>query len=404
MIPILDIKAQHQALATEIETAVLDVLRSGHYVLGPNVTAFEEEAAKHLGVKHSIGCANGSDALYLALLALGVKAGDEVITTPFTYIATAEAIDQIGAKPVFADINAETFNIDPNEISKKITEKTKAIIVVHLYGQCCDMEAIMKIAADNNLKVIEDAAQAFGASMTYHGEKRMAGSIGDIGTFSFYPTKNLSCAGDGGLMTTQSDQLNEYLRKIRVHGTYKRYHHDALGVNSRLDEIQAAILRIKLRHIADWNAHRQKIAAIYDEAILQIPSLAAPAVADYSKGGHIYHQYTVLVDGIGSPAARNDSAADGIASPEACNDGGDLRDQLREKLNEQGLSTELYYPVPLHMQPVYKDLGYKPEDFPKAMHAAANIFCLPVYAELSLEQAKEVAEALLAALKEPALK
>ena len=367
-VPILNLQKQHAELQNEIEAAVLAVLRGGHYVLGPNVTAFEEESAKYLQVKHSISCANGSDALYLALLALGIKAGDEVITTPFTYVATAEAISQIGAVPVFVDIDAQTYNIDPRLIEAKITAKTRAIIVVHLYGQCCDMEAVMAIAEKRGLKVIEDAAQAFGARMIYKGQIRMAGGIGDIGTYSFYPTKNLAAAGDAGLVVTNSDELDNLLRRIRVHGTYKRYHHDVLGVNSRLDEIQAAILRIKLKHIDNWNNHRRAIAAIYNKAVVDA-GLAAPKEADYIKAcsGHIYHQYTLR--------ATN-------------------RDALREAMHAKGMATEVYYPVPLHMQPVYKDLGYKPEDLPVAKQAAEEILCLPIYAELELDDAKRVAAVL----------
>ncbi len=365
-VPILNLQKQHAELQNEIEAAVLAVLRGGHYVLGPNVTAFEDESAKYLQVKHSISCANGSDALYLALLALGVKAGDEVITTPFTYVATAEAISQVGALPVFVDIDPLSYNIDPSKIEPAITAKTRAIIVVHLYGQCCDMEAVMNIASKHKLKVIEDAAQAFGARMMYKGQTCMAGGIGDIGTYSFYPTKNLAAAGDAGLVVTNSDALNDLLRRIRVHGTYKRYHHDVLGVNSRLDEIQAAILRIKLKHIDNWNAHRRAIAAIYNQAS---SGLKAPQVAPYvaACSGHIYHQYTLR--------AAN-------------------RDALREAMHAKGIATEVYYPVPLHMQPVYKDLGYKPSDLPESEKAAAEILCLPIYAELELDQAKIVAAVL----------
>ncbi len=383
-IPLLNLKKQHAELQNEIETAVIEVLRGAHYVLGPNVEAFEAESAEFLGAKHAIGCANGSDALYLALMALGVQAGDEVLTTPFTYIATAEAINQIGAVPVFVDIDARSYNIDPNLIEAKITAKTRAIIVVHLYGQCCNMDAVMKIAAKHNLRVVEDSAQAFGASMMYQGKKRKAGTIGDIGTFSFYPTKNLSCAGDGGLMTTNSSELNQLLRKIRVHGTYKRYHHDSLGVNSRLDELQAAILRIKLKHIDNWNNHRRIIAGIYNKAIAEINENAVILEAPYEESfslavsGHIYHQYTLRV-------LQSD------------------REILRSELAAKGIATEIYYPLPLHMQPVYHYLGYKPGDFPLSQAAAGSIVCLPISAELELDEAKIVAAVLTKLAGAPSL-
>lgn len=376
-IPLLNLKKQHAELQNEIETAVIEVLRGGHYVLGPNVDAFEAESAKFLGAKHAISCANGSDALYLALMALGVKAGDEVLTTPFTYMATGGAISQIGAVPVFVDIDERSYNIDPKLIEARITAKTRAIIVVHLYGQCCDMEAVMSIAQKHKLKVIEDAAQAFGSRMIYQGVSRRAGTIGDIGTYSFYPTKNLSAAGDAGLMVTNSDEINAILRKIRVHGTYKRYHHDSLGVNSRLDELQAAILRIKLKHIDNWNNHRRTIAGIYNKAIAEINEEAGTVVLEApweeafsaSCSGHTYHQYTLRV-------LKGD------------------REALRAELAAKGIHTEIYYPLPLHMQPVYHYLGHKPGDCPVAQAVADSIICLPIYAELELDEAKRVGAGL----------
>ncbi len=369
MIKLIDLQKQHRELQTEIESAVLDVLRSGHYILGPNVSAFETEAAAFLGAKYTVGCANGSDALYLALLALGIKAGDEVITTAFTYIATAGAISQIGAIPVFADIDPHSFNIDPDSILSRITTKTRAIIVVHLYGQCADMTRIMAIAKQHGLYVIEDAAQAFGAAMLYQGQKHRAGTIADIGTFSFYPTKNLSCAGDGGLMATNSDELNERLRKIRVHGTYKRYHHDCLGVNSRLDEIQAAILRIKLKHIDNWNLYRRSIAKIYNTTLAELTGLKPPQEEQFSAivQGHVYHQYTIRVEA-------------------------SIRDTLRQELLTRGIETEVYYPLALQQQKVY--LEYSSQELPEAELAARSIVCLPISADLELDEAKLLAEVL----------
>lgn len=371
-VPLLNLKGQYSKIQSEVEASVLDVLRSGIYVLGPKVRTFEEEAAKFLGAKHAVGCANGSDALYLSLLALDVKAGDEVITTPFTYAATAEAIDQIGAKPVFADIELETYNIDPKEIEAKITAKTKAIIIVHLYGQCCDMDAIMAIAKKHNIKVVEDAAQAFGASCKFNGETKSASAIADIGTFSFYPTKNLSCAGDGGLLTTNCDELAQRLKRIRCHGSSKRYYHDELGVNSRLDEIQAAILLIKLKYIADWNQRRIEIAKIYNDAFSKLKGIHTPKVLESNK--HIYHQYTLRIDEQTS---------------------GQNRDKLKENLLEQGVASEIYYPLALHMQKLYEYLNHKPEDFPNALKASKEVLCLPIYPEMSDEDAKTVASTIL---------
>ena len=358
-IPLLDLKAQYSQIQNEVEQAVIDVLRSAHFVMGPNVQAFEQEAAEFLGVKHAITCANGSDALYIALLALDIKAGDEFITTPFTFAATAEAIEQTGASTVFADINPETYNIDPAEIEKKITDKTKAIILVHLYGQAAQMDEIMAVARKHNLKVIEDAAQAFGTK--YNGKR--VGSIGDIGTFSFYPTKNLSAAGDAGMCTTNDDELAKRLRRIRVHGSDRRYYHDELGVNSRMDEIQAAILRIKLKHIDTWNQRRAEIAEIYDQGITRAQS---PKCIPQSS--HIYHQYTIAVDS--------------------------NRDQLKQELADKGISSEIYYPLPLHMQKLFEHLGHKAEDFPHSLKASQTILCIPIYPELTDDELRIVVEAL----------
>lgn len=417
-IPILNLKAQYDKIQNEIEKVVLDVLRSGHYVLGPNVNAFEKEAAEFLGAKHAIGCANGSDALHVALRALDVGPGDEVITTAFTFVATAEAITQTGASPVFADIDLDTYNIDPLDIEKKITNKTKAIIVVHLYGQACDMDAIMALAKKHNLKVIEDTAQAFGTqyykkgslpgklsdarlaspkeaeltnvSMMIPKDERnnadetlqvgFAGTIGDIGTHSFYPTKNLSCAGDGGMLTTNSDELAERLRRIRAHGSSRRYYHDEFGVNSRLDEVQAAILRIKLNYIQEWNEARAKIAAKYTEALKAAANaefkIIPPAI---TNGTHIFHQYTIRIE---------------LASSKDLNEHAKLRDLIRDTLKASGIASEIYYPLPLHMQKLYLDLGHKEEGFYNSLLASKSILCLPIYPELSVEQVDYVCENL----------
>ena len=376
-IPLLDLQAQYKQIQSEIETAVIDTLRSGHYVLGPQVKSFEQEASEFLGAKHAIGCANGSDALYIALLALDIKPGDEVITTPFTYVATAEAITQIGAVPVFADIDINTFNIKASDIEAKIGPKTRAIIVVHLYGQACQMTEIMELADRHGLKVIEDTAQSFGTKYL----DKFAGTIGDIGTYSFYPTKNLSCAGDGGMLTTNSDALNERLRRIRAHGSSRRYYHDELGVNSRLDEVQAAILRIKLKHINSWNQARAQIASRYNTALsgkeFQGCTIITPTLINNST--HIYHQYTIRLE-------SNKLSLEDIESK---------RNQLREKLLAQGISSEIYYPLPLHMQKIYTDLAYQDSAMPNSLLASKSILCLPVYPELSNSDQDRVIEAII---------
>jgi len=376
-IPLLDLQAQYKQIQSEIETAVIDTLRSGHYVLGPQVKNFEQSAGEFLGAKHAIGCANGSDALYIALLALDIKPGDEVITTPFTYVATAEAITQIGAVPVFADIDINTFNIKASDIEAKIGPKTRAIIVVHLYGQACEMTEIMELADRHGLKVIEDTAQSFGTKYL----DKFAGTIGDIGTYSFYPTKNLSCAGDGGMLTTNSDALNERLRRIRAHGSSRRYYHDELGVNSRLDEVQAAILKIKLKHISSWNQARAQIASRYDIALsgreFQGCTIITPSLINNST--HIYHQYTIRLE-------SNKLSLEDIESK---------RNLLRERLLAQGISSEIYYPLPLHMQKIYTDLGYADSAMPNSLLASKSILCLPVYPELSNSDQDRVIEALI---------
>ena len=375
-VPLLDLQSQYEQIQSEIESAVIETLRSGHYVLGPRVKNFEQSASEFLGTKHAIGCANGSDALYIALLALDIKPGDEVITTPFTYVATAEAITQAGAVPVFADIDINTFNIKPSDIEAKIGPKTRAIIVVHLYGQACEMTEIMEIGRRHGLRVIEDTAQSFGTMY----KNQSAGTIGDIGTYSFYPTKNLSCAGDGGMLTTNSDELNERLRKIRAHGSARRYYHDELGVNSRLDEIQAAILEIKLKHIKNWNSKRAELAKKYNETLSGVEfegcKITTPTLINNST--HIYHQYTIR-----------------LSSPELSLEHIETkRNALKERLASQGISSEIYYPLPLHMQKISLDLGLQPNAMPNSLLASKSILCLPVYPELSDQDQNRVIEAI----------
>lgn len=379
-VPLLDLPAQYQQIQDQVEPVVLNVLRSGNYIMGEQVKSFELKAAEYLSVKHAISCANGSDALYISLLALDIKAGDEVITTPFTYIASSESIDQAGATPVFADIDLKTFNIDPKKLREKINSKTKAIIIVHLFGQCCPMDEILSIAQEYNLKIIEDTAQAFGA--TYSSldsndfNKAKAGTMGDIGTFSFYPTKNLSCAGDGGLICTNSDELAKRLRRIKAHGSERRYYHLELGVNSRLDEIQAAILNIKIDLIDKWNKQRMINAELYFKELADLETegfIKLPKIADYSS--HIFHQFSILIG-----THLEDSSK--------------LRDELKEFLASHEIGSEIYYPVALHLQEVYKHFNYKPFDYPNARKASHSVLSIPVHPELNQEQIFFVCQAL----------
>lgn len=389
-VPLLDLPAQYQQIQDQVEPVVLDVLRSGNYIMGEQVKSFELKAAEYLSVKHAISCANGSDALYISLLALDIKAGDEVITTPFTYIASSESIDQAGATPVFADIDLKTFNIDPKRLREKINSKTKAIIIVHLFGQCCPMDEILSIAQEYNLKIIEDTAQAFGATYSslnnaeigvpLHApnnfNKAKAGTMGDIGTFSFYPTKNLSCAGDGGLICTNSDELAKRLRRIKAHGSERRYYHLELGVNSRLDEIQAAILNIKIDLIDKWNKQRMINAELYFKELAELEAeefIKLPEIADYSS--HIFHQFSILVG-----THLEDSSK--------------LRDQLKEFLASHEIGSEIYYPVALHLQEVYRHFNYKPFDYPNARKASHSVLSIPVHPELNQEQILFVCETL----------
>lgn len=350
-IPLLDLQAQLATIRGEVLTAVEKVLDSGQYIMGPEVKAFEEEVANYVGVKHAVGVGNGTDALLLALDAAGIGAGDEVITTPFTFFATSEVVSRLGATPVFVDIDPKTYNIDVEQIKAKINEKTKAIIPVHIFGQPANMDEIMELAEKHNLFVLEDAAQAMGSE--YKGRK--IGSLGHAATYSFFPTKNLGGYGDGGMVVTNDDELASKIRILRVHGSNPKYYHSVLGYNSRLDAIQAAILRIKLRHLDDWNNARRQKAALYNELLKDTP-LVTPYAAEDRK--HIYHLYIVQAED---------------------------RDDLMAYLKEKGISTGVYYPVPLHRQKVYESLGYGEGSIPNAEYMAKRTFALPLYAELSDE-------------------
>jgi len=356
MIPMVDLKAQYAGIQEEVEAAVLEVLRSGWYVMGPQHNALEEEAAAYLGVKHGLGVASGTDALHLALRAAGIEPGDEVVTTAFTFVGTVEAILYIGAIPVYADIDPVTFNIDPAAVEAVVTPRTKAILPVHLFGLPADMDAIMAIADRHGLVVIEDAAQSIGARW----RDTMTGGIGLAGCFSFYPTKNLSAAGDGGLITTNSDEVAARVKSLRNHGSRQRYHHSEVGYNSRLDEIQAAVLRVKLRHVEAYNDGRRRNARLYTECLagadVQTPQ-------EPPHGSHVFHQYTILTD---------------------------ERDAIMARLKDAGASSGIYYPIPLHRQEFCAE-ACRDLSLPVTERVAERCLSLPMHPELTEDQVRHIA-------------
>lgn len=349
---LLDLKAQYETIKDEVESAIKEVLESAHFIMGPNVKKLEEEIAEYTGVKYGIGVANGTDALMLTLKALGIGQGDEVITTPFTFFASAETTSVVGATPVFADIEKDTLCIDPESIEKNITEKTKAIIPVHIFGQMCNMDRIMEIAKKHNLIVIEDACQAIGAE--YKGKR--AGSIGHVGCYSFFPTKNLGGYGDGGMIVTNDEKLADRIKLIRVHGSKVKYEHIAIGYNSRLDEMQAAVLRVKLNYIQKWNDSRKQHAHTYNE-LLKDTGIILPTEREDSL--HVYHLYTIQSE---------------------------KRDEIIKYLSENGIASGVYYPIPVHLQEVYQELGYKKGELSVAEDACTKTFALPLYPEMTKEQ------------------
>jgi len=359
-IPIYDPRPEVEALWDELHAAIDGVLRSGRFILGPEVEAFEQEAAEYLGVRYAVGVNSGTDALVIALRALGVGPGDEVITTPFTFFATAEAISMVGAKPVFVDIDPQTYNIAPALIPQAITPRTKAILPVHLYGHAADMGPILELARAHGLKVLEDVAQAFGGE--YRGRK--LGSLGDAGAFSFFPTKNLGGFGDGGLIATDNPKIAETARVLRAHGARKKYHNEMLGYNSRLDALQAAMLRVKLRHIAEWNERRREVAERYKQALKDVKGLLLPVERPYAK--HVYHQFTVRILG-------------------------GRRDEAKRRLAAAGIGTMVYYPVPVHRLPVY---GWPEGSLPQAESAAAEVLSLPVSPFLLLDAQNEIVKSV----------
>ncbi len=362
MIPMVDLKTQYQQLKADIDAELEQVLNNTQFILGPNVQQFEKEAADYLKVKHAISCASGTDALHLALLAAGIGPGDEVITSTFTFIATAEAIRYVGATPIFIDIDPKTFNLDPNLIAAAINEKTKAILPVHIFGQPVDMSRIMQLAQQHNLLVIEDCAQSFGANI---GDT-ITGGIGLAGCHSFFPSKNLGCYGDGGMVTTNDDSVADKIKMLRNHGSERRYHHDIIGYNSRLDEMQAAILRVKLRHISNFNQQRYRAAQQYSTALRDI---VTPPYED-NIGQHVYHQYTLL-------------------SPK--------RDAIMEYLQQQKIACAIYYPIPLHQQNVFID-DYKGINLPVSEEVASQCLSLPIFPELSEAQIDTITSAIRQAL------
>jgi dTDP-4-amino-4,6-dideoxygalactose transaminase len=361
-VPLLDLKTQYLGIKAEVLSVMEAVCDEQGFVLGPRVSAFEEAVAKYIGSRYAIGCASGSDALLLSLMAMGVKAGDEVITIPFTFFATASTVSRLGARPVFVDIQQDSFNIDPELIEQAITPRTRAIIPVHLFGQCADMAAINEIAKRKKIRVIEDACQAIGAAQ----QGTRAGVLGDTGCFSFFPSKNLGGFGDGGLITTNDKALADSMAMLRVHGSQVRYLHEAIGINSRLDALQAAVLHIKLKYLDQWNEGRRRNAERYQQLFYQMKYADRVVLPPTRPGNfHVYNQFTVRAP---------------------------KRDELRTFLKEKGVGTEVYYPLPMHLQNCYRDLGHQKGSFPVSEQAAEEVMSIPIYAELTESQQGYVVE------------
>lgn len=368
-IQMVDLKSQYNKIKEEVDNAVLNVIESTQYINGPEVKDFQKELEDYMGVKHVIPCANGTDALQISMMALDLKPGDEVITSDFTYVATAEIIALLKLKPVLVDVNPDTYDINIEAIERSITSKTKAIVPVHLFGQSSNMEAIMDLAKKYNLHVVEDTAQAIGCEYTFKdGSKQKVGTIGSIGCTSFFPSKNLGCYGDGGAIFTNNDDLALKLRQIANHGQSRQYIHDRVGVNSRLDSIQAAILRIKLRHLDSYNAKRSETADFYDKVFKNQTKVKIPARVPYSN--HVFHQYTLQLNGVD-------------------------RDKMREFLLKKGVPAMIYYPIPLHLQEAYKDPRYKAGDFPVTEKLCDVVISLPMQTELDNKQLEYITNTVL---------
>jgi UDP-2-acetamido-2-deoxy-ribo-hexuluronate aminotransferase len=372
-IQMVDLKSQYDKIQQEIDTAVIDVIRSTQYINGSEVKNFQQDLENYLNVKHVIPCANGTDALQVAMMGLDLKPGDEVITTSFTFVATVEVIALLGLTPVLVDVLPDTFNIDPESVRKAITPKTKAIVPVHLFGQCVDMEPLMEMAKEHNLYIIEDNAQAIGADYIFKdGTRKKAGTIGTVGCTSFFPSKNLGCYGDGGAIFTDDDELAQRLRVIVNHGMEVRYYHDSIGVNSRLDSMQAAILRIKLRKLDEYAAARRKAACFYDRAFANHPRIKTPVRSKFST--HVFHQYTLVIENLDQFA-------------------------LQKFMGEKDIPAMIYYPVPMHMQKAYIDPRYKEGDFPVTEMLSKSVISLPMHTELDEEQLKYITESVLEFMK-----
>lgn len=363
-IPLLDLKAQYATIRDEIEPAVREVFESQYFILGPKVKEFEDSVASYSGTAHAVGCASGSDALLLSLMSLDICPGDEVITTPYTFFATASYIARLGAKPVFCDIKSDTYNINPDKIEPLITKKTRAVIPVHLYGLVAEMDRINRIAHKHDIAVIEDAAQAIGAA----SPSGKAGSLGLLGCFSFFPSKNLGGAGDGGMVVTDNEGLAEKIRILRMHGSNPKYYHSLIGVNSRLDALQAAVLKVKLKHLDRWSEKRSANAAVYNRLFTEkglLDNVVLPVIPDGYT--HIFNQYVIRINN---------------------------RDPLREYLKDHSIGTEIYYPVPLHMQDCFTYLGYRKGDMPESENAAETTLALPIYPELTGEMQEYVVDTI----------
>lgn len=366
-VPFLDLKSEIEEIGAETEEAIKEVVRTGTFINGPAVTEFEANAAKYLGVKHAVGLNSGTDALVMGLRAMGIGEGDEVITTSFSFFATAESIEIVGAKAVFVDIDPASFNIDVSQVEACINENTKAILPVHLYGHAADMQPIMDLAQKHKLRVMEDTAQAWGSE--YRGQK--AGAIGDVGAFSFYPTKNLGAFGDGGMLTTNDDEIAHVTKMLRDHGTQRKYHHETLGYNSRLDGIQAAVLNVKLPRIDRWNDGRRAAAARYNDLLAGIDGVTLPSEAEYTR--HVYHQYTIRI-------------------------ANERRDHVHQFLGKNGIGNTVYYPSPMHKAPFYLRSGRDIPDLPHAERACNEVLSLPIGPRLTAAEQESVAAALRAAL------
>ncbi len=368
-IKMVDLQGQYEKIKSEIDKAIQEVITSTAFINGPAVRDFQADLEKYLGVKHVIPCANGTDALQVAMMGLGLKPGDEVITTSFTFIATAEVIALLGLTPVLVDVDPDTFNIDPAAIRKAITPKTKAIVPVHLFGQSADMEDIMQIAKEHNLFVIEDTCQAIGSDYIFgDGTSKKAGAIGHVAGMSFFPSKNLGCYGDGGAIFTNDDDLAKMLRSVVNHGMTVRYYHDHIGVNSRLDSIQAAVLKVKLQYLDEYIKARQAAADYYDKAFANHPKLKTPVRAKNST--HVFHQYTLVTNNLD-------------------------RDELQKFLANKNIPAMIYYPVPMHMQKAYQDPRYKEGDFPVTEFLAKHVISLPMHTEMDEEQLQFITSAIL---------